>query len=169
MQLVDVKQNTHKRKIVFLGVGIANTLLDFLFYTALTQTVLEGSQHIAVAGIVSGTFALICAFLTHRLITWRGTNIGHRTVMRFALCTGFGMWVIRPFLLSVFVHLQALYDVVYKITRAGHLPFSQSFIAATGAFGLMTVVMLVYNFYMYEKFVFAQPASATSRTDEENR
>ena len=28
-----------KRPLVFLGVGILNTLLDFAFYTLLTQTV----------------------------------------------------------------------------------------------------------------------------------
>jgi putative flippase GtrA len=143
-----------KRPVVFLSVGIANTLIDFGFYTLLTLTVLSGESRIALAGVISGTFALLCAFLTHSLITWRGSPVGMKTVGRFVVFTGFGMWAIRPLLLSLFIKLSAFYVWTYGISRALHLPFSHQFVANTGAFGLMAVIVLVYNYFVYDRFVF---------------
>lgn len=154
-----------KRPVVFLGVGIFNTLLDFGFYTLLTLTILGGNDHIAVAGLISGTFALICAFLTHSFITWRGSHISHKTVLKFIVFTGFGMWVVRPLLLSVFIRLDGLYAWAYDISQSIKLPFSHEFIANTGAFGFMILIVLAYNYFTYDRFVFAK---STSRTEPEN-
>ncbi|MBP9738448.1 GtrA family protein [Candidatus Saccharibacteria bacterium] len=143
-----------KRPLIFLGVGVLNTLLDFLFFTLLTLTVFTENDSIALAGIISGTFALICAFLTHGFITWRGRSLKPSTILRFFLFTGFGMWVIRPVLLAIFIHLTPLYNFVYSISSAIGLPFSQGFIANTGAFGFMAVLVLLYNYAVYDKFVF---------------
>ncbi len=142
-----------RRPIIFLGVGALNTLLDFLFYTFLTQTFFK-DDNIALAGIISGTFALACAFITHSLITWRGTNVGHKTVLKFVAFTGFGMWVLRPLLLSLFAQLDGLYQWAYSISDSIGLPLSESFVANTGAFGLMIIFLLIYNFFVYDRFVF---------------
>lgn len=143
-----------KRPVIFLAVGIFNTLFDFAFYTFLTLTIFKGDDDIALAGIISGTVALLCAFLTHSLITWRGSQISHRTVLKFIAFTGFGMWVIRPLLLALFIHLDWLYRWVHDLSQMLHLPFSYDFIANTGAFGFMAVIVLVYNYYVYNRFVF---------------
>ncbi len=149
-----MSKDISKRPLVFLGVGILNTLLDFIFYTLLTLTIFTDKDSIALAGVISGTFALICAFLTHGFITWRGRNLKPSTIMRFFLFTGFGMWVIRPVLLAIFIHLTPLYDFAYSVSSAVGLPFSQEFIANTGAFGFMAVLVLIYNYVVYDKFVF---------------
>lgn len=146
-------ETTSKRPLVFLAVGILNTLLDFLFYTFLTSVIFD-NQHIALAGLLSGTFALVCAFLTHGLITWRGAHLTRKTLLKFFLFTGFGMWVIRPLLLTLFIKLDGLYDWAHSLTDAVGLPFSQAFVANTGAFGLMLAIILVYNYLTYERFVF---------------
>lgn len=159
-----------KRPIVFLGVGILNTLLDFLFFTLLTRTVFQNKDDLALAGIVSGTFALICAFTTHSLITWRGTHVRPITFVKFAVFTGFGMWVLRPILLSLFIHLEWLYGWVHSVSQSIGLPFDYDFIANTGAFGFMAVILLIYNYFVYERFVFTKkkPEATASRTDSEN-
>jgi putative flippase GtrA len=155
-----------KRPVVFLGVGVGNTLLDFLFYTLLTSTVFKNGKHIALAGIISGTFALFCAFLTHSFITWRGSHISRRTVLKFVAFTGFGMWVIRPTLLTLFIHLTGLYNWAYKLTDKIGLPFTRDFITNTGAFGFMVVVVLIYNYYVYSHFVFKSTADV--HTEQES-
>lgn len=177
---------TSKRPIVFLGVGVFNTLLDFGFYSLLTLTALKGADQIALAGLVSGTFALLCAFLTHSLITWRGAHIGMRTIVKFIIFTGFGMWVIRPALLALFIKLTGLYTWAHGLSETLHLPFSYDFVAHTGAFGFMVIIVLTYNFLVYDRFVFnkkssgasaASPASSSAdepesksaHTDPENR
>ena len=149
-----MNKTSSKRPIIFLGVGIVNTLLDFAFYTFLTSFIFTDNNSIAIAGIVSGTFALICAFLTHGFITWHGRNLSTTTILRFFIFTGFGMWVIRPILLALFIHLTPVYNFAYNISSALGLPFSQDFIANTGAFGFMAVIVLLYNYVVYDRFVF---------------
>lgn len=153
-----------KRPLVFLGVGILNTLLDFAFYTLLTQTIFRGAESIALAGIISGTFALACAFTTHSLITWKGRQKSKGTILRFVLFTGFGMWVIRPILLALFIHLTPIYDLAFSISSALTLPFTYDFIANTGAFGFMAVLILIYNYLVYDRFVFNQKQSTSDTT-----
>jgi putative flippase GtrA len=160
---VQSDKSPSKRPLIFLGVGVANTLLDFGFYTLLTSTVFKGGEQIAVTGLVSGTFALIIAFLTHGLITWRGRHIGPKTLLKFFMFTGFGMWAIRPLLLSIFIKLEDLYAWTERLLDDIGLPFSYDFVANTGAFGLMLVILLVYNYIVYERFVF-KPA----RTEPKN-
>lgn len=156
-----------KRPLIFIGVGIFNTLLDFAFYTLLTQTVFKGADSIALAGIVSGTFALACAFTTHSLITWKGRQKSKGTVLRFVLFTGFGMWVIRPILLALFIHLTPIYNLAFSISSALKLPFTYDFIANTGAFGFMAVIVLIYNYLVYDRFVFKQNEESTVTSDAE--
>lgn len=141
-----------KRPLIFLGVGILNTLLDFSFYTLLSLTVFQ--DNIVLAGVVSGTFALIYAFLTHGLITWRGRDLKPMTILRFFLFTGFGMWVLRPALLALFIMAQPIYRFATTISEALGLPFNYDFVASTGAFGFMIIIVLIYNFLTYDRFVF---------------
>lgn len=142
-----------KRPLIFLGVGVVNTLLDFAFFTFLTLVVFK-NDNIALSGIISGTFALICAYITHSLITWRGNSIDYKVFLRFFVFTGFGMWVIRPALLAIFVHFTGLYDFVFSVSAALRLPFSEAFITNTGSFGFMIIILLVYNYVVYGRFVF---------------
>lgn len=148
----DSSNNKTKRPLVFLVVGVVNTLLDFGFYTLLTQTVFKDS--IGLAGIVSGTIALVIAFLTHSLITWRGSEVDYKTILRFFAVTGFGMWVIRPVLLTLFINFGGLYSLAHNISQSLSLPFTYDFIAKTGAFGFMALIVLVYNYLTYDRFVF---------------
>lgn len=154
-----------KRPLIFLGVGILNTLLDFAFYTLLTQTVFSNNDQIAIAGVVSGTFALACAFTTHSLITWKGRHKSKGTILRFVLFTGFGMWVIRPILLALFINLTPIYDLAYSISSALTLPFTYHFIANTGAFGFMAILVLLYNYLVYDRFVFKTNTQTEKKDD----
>jgi len=142
-----------RRPVIFLAVGIFNTLIDFAFYTLLTSVLLS-NHSIALSGFISGTFALCCAFLTHGLITWRGSHLSLATALRFLAFTGAGMWILRPILLSLFIKLDPFYAWAADILRAIGLPFSDSFVANTGAFGFMIVILLAYNYLTYNRFVF---------------
>lgn len=151
---VAMTQKKDKRPLIFLAVGICNTLLDFLFYTLLTQIVFAQASQIGLAGIISGTFALLCAFATHNFITWRERPTDRKTVLRFFAFTGFGMWFLRPILLSIFIRLKPLYIWAQEILQHIHIDLGYEFIAHTGAFGFMVIVVLVYNYLVYDRYVF---------------
>lgn len=159
--VVDVPRVTSKRPFIFLSVGIFNTLVDFFFYTLLTQTVFTKDSQIGIAGFVSGLLAFAFAFLTHKLITWRERPVSKQTIIRFIGFTGFGLWILRPVLLSTFVHLTPLYKFAHDITTKLHLPFSQDFVTNTGAFGLMVCIVLLYNYFTYDRFVFKGTEKST--------
>jgi putative flippase GtrA len=149
-----------KRPLIYFVVGVGNTLVDYLFYLLLRFTILPDTDDIALAGIISGGFAMICAFTAHSLVTWRGAHISHRTALKFFGFTAFGLWIMRPLLLSVFIRFTWLYDLVYSICQSLHLPFSEQFIADTGAFGFMAVLLIFYNYYVYEHYVFKKKKPA---------
>ncbi len=143
-----------KRPAIFLLVGIVNTLIDYLFYTFLTQVMFKHESSIALAGIISGTVALAMAFTTHSFITWRGKDISRRTVIKFIMITGLGMWILRPVLLVFFLNFYGLYNLVYLLAESLQIPLQYSFIANTGAFGFMAIILLMYNYLTYDRFVY---------------
>lgn len=149
------KRAENKRPLIFLGIGALNTLLDFTFYTLLTQTIFKDPEQIGLAGLVSGTFSLVCAFLTHSYITWRGSHVDQKTIAKFFVFTGFGMWALRPLLLSVFIQFSSLYQWAFTVSSQLGIPFSQHFIANTGAFGFMAIIVLTYNYVVYDRLVFS--------------
>lgn len=164
--MVNLLQKFHiKRSHIFLFVGIFNTLADFLCYTILTLFIFKDASQIAIAGIISGTIALVIALLTHSLITWRDRKTNTVTVVKFFLVTGFGMWVIRPLLLALFIQFSFIYNIAYAISSSLHLPFSLEFITNTGAFVLMTIVLLIYNYFTYDRFTFS---STKPRTEDKS-
>lgn len=150
-----------KRPFLFLAVGIFNTLADYLFYTFLTQVILTSPSSLALAGVISGTVALAVAFTTHSFITWRGRHITGKTLIKFVLFTGAGMWILRPLLLVLFVNLGWLYTWAYSVSQTIGLPFSYEFIAKSGAFIFMAIVLLIYNYLTYDRFVFNSKSNDT--------
>lgn len=144
-----------KRPHLFLLVGGFNTLADFTCYTLLTLFIFKEPSQIAIAGVISGTIALVIAFLSHNYITWRERETSPITIVKFFIVTGFGMWVIRPILLSLFITFTPLYTLLHTISSSLYLPFSSEFIANTCAFLLMTVVLLIYNYFAYDRLTFS--------------
>ncbi len=160
-------KNTVRRSGIFLLVGGFNTLVDFCVYTLLIHILPEGPSQIAIVGILSGSFALILAFFTHSLFTWKDRHIGALAIVKFFVITGIGMWIIRPLLLVVFVYLSSLLVPVDFFFNNFGVSISQSFIINTSAFLLMTLVMLVYNYLAYDRIVFSK--KTISDTDNKNR
>lgn len=151
------------RPIIFLAVGGLNTLIDFLFYTFLVFVFFPQNKDIWIVGLISGIVALACAYTTHQLITWKEHPASKATVIKFFFFTGIGLWIIRPLLLLWFIHFTGLYQFAY--TLLAPLGFSYNFIASTGAFGLMVVIVMTYNFLIYDKFVFVKKFRTDQGTD----
>lgn len=142
----------NRRPFIFLGVGLLNTLLDFLFYSLLVY-LFPSNDAIWGIGLISGTFALLCAFTTHKLITWRDHPASKTTLIKFLLVTGFGLWVIRPLLLVWFVTFDGLYGLLHGFASL-FAPIPYTFIESTGAFAMMVVIVMTYNYFAYDKIVF---------------
>ncbi len=148
----------NKRPLIFLGVGILNSLIDFICYS--TLILLFSTEHIILVGILSGAVALIVAYLNHRFITWRDRSVPHVAMLKFFLATGFGLWVIRPLLLGWFIQLSELNLFIQTMLNTlTPINLSYEFVSSSLAFGLMLIIVTVYNYYTYSLFVFKEKAT----------
>lgn len=152
----------YRRPIIFLGVGVLNTLLDFLFYTFLNHTFFPSPHQIVIVGIISGTFALTCAYFTHSYVTWRDRNVDKATAVRFFIATGFGLWIIRPILLALFINLSSIHIFFSKIAYAAGLHLEYNTVASTISFGMMIIIVMIYNYLVYSKLVFTNQKTITN-------
>lgn len=154
----------------FLVVGVINTIVDFGLLNILAITILPKSATIGnfsllglaislngliIAGIISGTVAMIVSFVLNANFTFRVRHVsGKRTVYFFAI-TIFGLYMVRPIILKIMTdvwHWPAQFT--YTVTRFLHLPLSQSFDERNIALVAAILVVLVYNYLMYKWFVF---------------
>lgn len=160
--LLQVKNSAIKilksnRPFVFLLVGILNTTLDFLFYSLLVHAVFKSPDKIFLVGIISGTFALLCAYTTHRFITWRDRCVSSTSILKFFMVTGFGLWIIRPLLLSWFITFTPIHETVRDLlAQSIGLIVDNYTVASTSAFLGMVGILMIYNFFMYGRFVFTK-------------
>ncbi|HMS92159.1 MAG TPA: GtrA family protein [Candidatus Saccharibacteria bacterium] len=151
-------------------VGISNTLVDFILLNLLVMTILPKNLEIInttilginvvvtgviVAGIISGTAAMINSYIFNMRFTFRKKNVNTRHTVYFFLITIFGLYFIRPIILKIFTDTWVWpADVAYYITSSLKLPLSREFDERNLALMIAVLIVLVYNYLMYKKFVF---------------
>lgn len=151
------------KKITFLGVGTLNTLCDFICYSILMYIIPQSAFKITLVAIISGTVALGVAYLTHSRVTWRERDKDKKSAMKFFIATGGGLWVLRPLLLNILLAIEGFYAFLYTVSHP-ILPFLDfEFVKNTSAFIIMTVIILFYNFIVYDKIVFKEESNHDKR------
>ena len=151
-------------------VGILNTIVDFVLLNILVITVLPKTLHLGsihlfgsdiiitglvVAGLISGTAAMINSFIFNTRFTFRAHNVDTRHAVYFFVITIFGLYFIRPVILKLLTDVWLWpSQITYQITRMLHLPFSQDFDERNLALLVAILVVLVYNYLMYKYIVF---------------
>ncbi|MBI2797778.1 GtrA family protein [Candidatus Saccharibacteria bacterium] len=156
--------------IRFVAVGVVNTLVDFVVLNVLVVTLLPKTASfgnlvvsgqmislngVVVAGVISGTVAMIVSFLLNSRFTFRIRHVARKRIVYFFTITAFGLYIIRPAILKIMTGAWVWPStVVYKITSFLRLPFSQSFDERNTALAAAILIVLSYNYLMYKYFVF---------------
>ena len=110
---------------------------------------------IVLAGLISGTFAMINSFVFNMRFTFKKQNIDTRHIVYFFLITMFGIYIIRPIILKLLTDVWVWpSQLAYSITSGIGLPFSQDFDQRNLALAVAILVVLVFNYLMYKYFVF---------------
>jgi len=169
--MTKAKKGSEVRQVGRFGlVGIANTVLDFVVYNLLLRFLLNPDQiyaHLGVsthsvaisgvvlAGIISGTIAMINSFIFNQRYTFRTRHTSGAKIAAFFVITAFGVYVIRP-LITSFLTKSWLWPsrTVYTITHALHLPLTARFDTNNLALAVSIFIVLFYNYVMYKKFIF---------------
>lgn len=144
-----------KKKLVnFLWVGISLTLIDYLIYSVLLWLIFK--DRVELAAMLSGAMAAIIAYLMHRGITWKERDPGKYGILKFLGWNTILVIAIRPALAFIMQGLEPIYQLAFGVSQVIRLPFNYEFVRNTGIFGLMTAVIMVLNFMVYERLVFGE-------------
>lgn len=169
------KSPTKKNEVAQVGrfglVGILNTVVDFVLLNLLVMTILPKTLEltsinlfgievvitgVVVAGLISGTAAMINSYVFNMRFTFRKKHVDSKHTILFFAITIFGLYIIRPIVLKIFTDTWVWpADVAYYITSSLKLPLSRDFDERNLALMVAILIVLVYNYLMYKKFVFS--------------
>ncbi|MSR68317.1 GtrA family protein [Candidatus Saccharibacteria bacterium] len=166
-----VKNHTEIAQVGRFGlVGILNTLVDFVVLNILVATLLPKTLVIfsislfgntynitgpILAGIISGTAAMINSFVFNKNFTFKAKKLATRKLAMFFVITAFGLCIIRPIILYIFSDVWLWpSQLAYNISSWLHLPFSRDFTDVNLALVAAIAVVLVYNYLMYKYYIF---------------
>ena len=157
-----------KRVFKFVGVGLTITLIEYAIYTLLMMVMFGGNAEMApLATGISGVFAMVIAFFMHSKITWRERDPGKLGIVKFFAWNVVLVTLLRPGLAAFFELPVGIYQFVYMITDAIHLPFTYDFVQSTGIYVLVTAITMTLNFFCYEKVVFGTKAVVKKKEGKE--
>ncbi|MBQ6147563.1 GtrA family protein [Candidatus Saccharibacteria bacterium] len=156
-----------KRAEKYFFLGLLNTAIGYGVYEVLALTVFSGEGQLPIASLISGVVSIFTGYYLHSHYTWRGRQVGKRQVVRFFIWNIISATAIKPSLTWVFEFPKFLYQLAFDICQAIHIPFSYEFVASTGNFVLVTAVIMVINFLIYDRFVFGKKKEKAEEEDKD--
>lgn len=151
----DIK--TSKRTVRYILVGITITIFNYGFYAILANLIIKNNDLLWLSSLISTAAAILVAYVLHSKVTWKERHVTKTSIIKFFIWNVFLAIAIGPWLTQLFSLLTPLYEFAYNICTAIHLPFSYEFVLTTGAFALTSLVVMILNFFFYDRFVFGKP------------
>lgn len=158
-----MKKERAKQAGKYFVFGVLNTLVNYAVYEALALTVFSAGNQLWLATLISGVVGIFTGYYLHSHFTWKERNVGKAELGKFFAWNVALAIAIKPLITLAVEQLKFLYWLAYNICQAIHLPFSYEFVETTGVFVLMTAVVMVINFLVYDRLVFGK------KKPEENR
>lgn len=135
--------STRKKPVRFVIVGVANTLIDFGVLFTLTEV----GVHFILANMIATFVALTFSFFVNRSFTFEATGNTAPQAIKFVAVTLFGLWALQPVVLLAGVWL-------LEASLGERVALLVSKVAAT-------IVSMVFNYVMYDRFVFRNRGTDT--------
>ncbi|MBR2586902.1 GtrA family protein [Candidatus Saccharibacteria bacterium] len=145
-----------KQKGRYLIFGILNTVINYGMYETLALLIFTAENQLWLATMISGVESIFVGYYLHSQFTWKDRKVGKKELGKFFIWNVIMSIAVRPALTWFFGFFGFLYQFAFNICEAIHIPFSYEFIATTGNYVLMTAVVMVINFLVYDKFVFGE-------------
>ena len=150
----DVKTSQHALRYLFVGVGI--TLFNYVLFAIIANLIIKNNDFLWLSNLIATSITVIVAYIAHSKITWKERNVTKSSIIRFFIWNAMLAIIISPALTQFFSIFTPLYEYVFNITTAMRLPFSYEFILTTGTFILTSGVIMILNFFFYDRFVFGK-------------
>ena len=146
----------HKHSSIrFVAVGIFNTLLDF---SILNFLVFAFGTNKIVANSISVSVAMLISFFLNKQIVFRDSGQSYvKKMILFIVITALGLYVIQNIVIAIMIHYltwpaSVCSDLLHSI---GFKQLSDTFITLNFAKVIATGFSLVWNFFMYKKYIFS--------------
>ncbi|MBR5389217.1 GtrA family protein [Candidatus Saccharibacteria bacterium] len=145
-----------KQKGKYLIFGLLNTGINYGIYEALALLVFRAEDQLWIATLISGAISIFVGYFLHSRFTWKGREVGKKQLGKFFIWNVVMNVAIRPLLTLFFGLFGFLYQFAFNICQEISINFSYEFVATTGNYVLMTAVVMVINFLVYDRFVFGE-------------
>lgn len=150
----DVKTSEHALRYFFVGLAI--TLFNYALFTVLSNIINNNNELLWLSTLVSTFITTLVAYLLHSKITWKERPITKTAKYKFFVWNLIGAFVVGPLLTQLFSLFTPIYEFIYQIVEALHLPFSYEFTFTTSVFVFTSTIYMIINFLLYDKFVFGK-------------
>lgn len=152
------KSERHAVKYVLVGVFI--TLFDFVVYTVLVKLVFRTNDALEISTAIATVLATILAYILHSRITWRDRKPAKFGVAKFFLWNGLVAVALKPFTAWVVGMWTELFQFALTVSEWLRLPFDYETIEYLGVYGIATLVVMILNYFFYDKLVFGTKKKA---------
>ena len=133
--------------------GIAATLTDYIVYLVLALTIF-GTDFLWLATAVSGVVSTCAAFWLHSHLTWIDRNPGKRGAVMFFAWSIIVAMILRSAVIALLSQLTGLYQFLFSITQWLGLPVSYDSVLSTGAYVIVTAMVMISSYLFYDRLVF---------------
>lgn len=157
-----------KQKGKYLVFGLLNTGINYGMYEALALLVFTAESQLWIATLISGAISIFVGYFLHSHFTWKDREVGKKQLGKFFVWNVIMNIAIRPLLTAFFglVIFDFLYKLAFDICQGIGIGFSYEFVESTGNYVLMTAVVMVINFLVYDKFVFGKVKHEKKQKDD---
>ncbi|MBQ3296745.1 GtrA family protein [Candidatus Saccharibacteria bacterium] len=155
------KPSTAVRAGKYTFVGIILTVFNFGLYTIIAR-LMGNNDFLWLDTFISTAATTILAYILHSKITWKERSPGKSGIYKFFIWNALCAVIIGPFFTWLFTLITPLYDFIYSISTAIHLPFDYNFVQSTSVFILTSIVAMILNYLFYDRFVFSESKSQST-------
>ena len=138
-------------------------------YEALALTLFKDDK-LWIATLISGAISIFVGYYLHSRFTWKDRKVGKKQLGKFFIWNVVMNIAVRPLLTMFFGLFGFLYKIAFDICQGIGINFSYEFVETAGNYVLMTAVVMVINFLVYDRFVFGESKhekkNATEKDDE---
>ena len=155
--------NTVEQGAKFGLVGISNTVIDFVVFTAVKALLGVSLNQAYLVKYFSGSVAMVNSFYWNRRWVFHNRSRLDQAVVKFLVATLASVYLIQPTIVHLFTATgmgqnfgQFWFNLANSLHLIGLAPhkFTLNFVTSSAAFGMGVVASAIWNFTLYKLWAF---------------
>lgn len=161
-EVKDVKTSKHASR--YLIVGVLITGFNYVLYEILFNLILGSNKDLVwLSNFIATAITTIVAYFAHSRVTWKERIVTKHSIIRFFIWNAIITIAITPGFTQLFSLFTPLHEFIYNVTNSMHLQLPYEIVITTDAFVLNSIVIMILNFFLYNKFVFGKKKATNEK------